>query len=72
MAKEKLKCACGKKGRLIVACRACCSSDCFPDYTELESWTETVEVLEEEIDELKSKLKKFGYVEPKGKYVKLE
>ncbi len=32
--KKSLKCSCGKKGRLIIACRSCCSSDCFDDYKE--------------------------------------
>ena len=30
--KEKLICGCGKKGRLIIACRSCCSSDNFEEY----------------------------------------
>lgn len=31
---KKLKCAYGRTGRLIVACRVCCPSDEFPDYKE--------------------------------------
>jgi hypothetical protein len=29
---EKLMCACGRKGRLIVACKSCCPTRNFGEY----------------------------------------
>ncbi|KKL51299.1 hypothetical protein LCGC14_2296840 [marine sediment metagenome] len=34
MNKDKFKCGCGKKGRLIIACKDCCPSENFTEYKD--------------------------------------
>jgi len=33
---DKIKCGCGKKARLIIACKDCCPSENFEEYKEVD------------------------------------